>query len=251
MKKRRAIAMIAIFIVIIIGIGSFVMIKGTKKTPVSDEQKHEPIQASEARSFDNQKNINVMNKREIQNREISTPNNPPNIITPTFSSDGEESNAASTSVYISGINDQPTEEDKKKLMEKQDKRCMELMHEHGWYKPEDIPITYAEPQGPVPSVGVYLWKKVKGVPNPKKKTPEYEAKNRELSAVCVEAFERGDIREFTRIGQELDELIRPYQPLSVRVKMHLAGIPSAWSGYFVNLANVEQQKIFEEENRQQ
>jgi hypothetical protein len=251
MKKCKMAVIITIFALIILGIGSFMFVRGIEKTPVSDEQKHEGIPISNAWSSVNQKKINTINKREISKKEANTPDNPPDNIHQVSSTDNGVSNFVSTSVSISGINEQPNDEEKRKLIEEQDKHCMELMHEHGWYKPEDIPITYDKPQEPATPVGVYLWKKVKGVANPPKRPPEVEERNRELFEALKASSAKNDGMEISRIGKEIHELNNPYQPLSVKINMHLEHIPSAWSKYFFDIANAEQQKIFEEENRQQ
>jgi hypothetical protein len=250
MKKRKMIVlMLTAFIIAIISVGCFIMNNRDKKISISEEQKHRPMQVSGMWDSGNQKKIVAMNRREINKKEANTPSTPPNTINPVSVANNENSNSVNTSVFVSGIGNQLTEEEKRKFIEEQDKHCMELMHERGWYKPEDIPITYTKPQEPTTPAGVYLWEETKGVLYPKKKTPEFEARNRELSAAYMEAFEKGDTKESTRIAQELIEFIRPYQPLSVRVNMHLERIPSSWSKYFLDLANAEQQKIYEGENR--
>ena len=69
MKKRKMAVIITIFTLIILGIGSFMFVRGIGKAPVSDEQKYEGIPISNAWSSVNQKKINTINKREISKKE--------------------------------------------------------------------------------------------------------------------------------------------------------------------------------------
>jgi hypothetical protein len=51
MRKHKVIVMIlTAFIVIIFGIGSFILVRGIRKTPTSDEQKYESIKAPNAQT---------------------------------------------------------------------------------------------------------------------------------------------------------------------------------------------------------
>ena len=112
------------------------------------------------------------------------------------------------------------------------KWCLARMHKNGWFKPEDIPIIYEEPNGHPD--GVYIWTKFKdgGSMKFEDAPEEVKARDKALQEALDYATETGNGREVVEITKELGELHRPYKYPSVVTKMHLGSVPLSWAFYF-------------------
>ena len=112
------------------------------------------------------------------------------------------------------------------------KWCLARMHKNGWFKPEDIPIIYEEPNGHPD--GVYIWTEFKegGGMKFEDAPEEVKARNKALKEALDYATETGDGREVVRITKELGELHRPYKYPSMVTRMHLGSVPLSWAFYF-------------------
>ena len=116
------------------------------------------------------------------------------------------------------------------------------MHSHGWYKPEDVPITFEKPKG-APD-GVYMWVEYgDGVDKP---IPEYiEERGRELEKELRRAVEMKDAREMFRITKELHELYKPYKS-GIVVNSYFGQIPESWFPYFKDICESITNSIVQE-----
>lgn len=125
--------------------------------------------------------------------------------------------------------------------ESMEERCLALMHERGWYKPEDIPIIYEPPARINPSPGVYMWRKgsLGNVKQSAKRPPHVEAKIREISNELEKAV---DGKERLALIKELTEINRPYSR-AIKLKMFLDNIPESWAPYFNELFDAEKEKM--------
>ena len=120
-----------------------------------------------------------------------------------------------------------------------EKWCLARMHKNGWFKPEDIPIIYEDPNG-APD-GVYLWTEYKEAgPLKFEDAPEaVKARAKGLKAELDVATETENGREVVRITKELETLHRPYQRPSMHMDMHLGNIPPSWQSYFDDIFMAE------------
>jgi hypothetical protein len=110
--------------------------------------------------------------------------------------------------------------------------CLARMHKNGWFKPEDIPIIYEDPNGVLD--GVYIWTKFKDGGHLKfEDAPEHvKARSKALKEKLDYATESGEGREVIRITRELSALHRPYRRPAVNMQMHLGNLPFSWRPYF-------------------
>jgi len=121
-------------------------------------------------------------------------------------------------------------------LEKIEEECLAIMHRMGWYKPEDVPITWAPPPSTSPPPGVYIWWEVVGEGTPRKPPPHVEERSRELGEEIKRAAERGDARRMIELVKELRELNRPYKGEKTKIRMLCKDIPPSWKDYFIKLA---------------
>lgn len=237
MKRRKTIMIITTFIVLILGLGSFMLVRGIGKTPVSDEKKYEPIKAPIA-----QTSVKIAatagDKEKKSNKQMEENTNSSSLsISPAPITDKSEPKTIST--YI--IND-PSQKEKGKGVfsaEEEEKRCIARMHERGWYKPEDVPIIY----GPVPKndppPGVWMWKEVhKGEYAGTEKPAYIKEKLKEIDVKLQEAQAKGDRDEEIRLGKEFSEINKSYEDSSFYT-MFLGSIPKSWSPYFKDIFESE------------
>ena len=110
--------------------------------------------------------------------------------------------------------------------------CLARMHKNGWFKPEEVPIIYEEPNG-MPD-GVYLWTRDKeGGPLKFEDAPEeIKARAKGFKEKLNKAVKG---LEVVRITKALETLHRPYQRPGMNVDMHLGNIPPSWKPYFDNI----------------
>ena len=119
------------------------------------------------------------------------------------------------------------------------------MHKNGWFKPEDVPIIYENPNG-VPD-GVYISTKFKDGGHlrfedaPEEVKARDRALKKELDNLAV-----GDGLGLIRITRELSELHRPYKLPSMNMDMHLGSIPPSWIPYFNDIFEGEHQARYSE-----
>ena len=141
MRKRKMIVIITAFIVIILAIGSFMLVRGIGKTPMSDDQKYERIQVSETRNPANFTVADNNKEKKSNNQKKESENSSMLSIPPISFADKSEAKAVSASTSSDAV----SQKDKEKggySKEEEEKLCLALMHERGWYKPEDVPIIH-------------------------------------------------------------------------------------------------------------
>ena len=236
MKKRKTIMIITAFIVIILGLGSFMLVRGIGKTPVSDEQKYEPIKAPNA-----QTSVKIAattgDKEKKNNKQMEESTTPSSLSVPPVPI-ADKSELKTVSTYTGD----PSQKEKGEggfSAEEDEKRCIAVMNEQGWYKPEDVPIIY----GPVPKndppPGVWMWEEVvKGEYAGTEKPAYIKEKLKEIDVKLQEAHAKGDHDEIYRLGMEFSEINRPYQN-SASYTMYLGAIPKSWSPYFKDIFGSE------------
>ena len=117
---------------------------------------------------------------------------------------------------------------------------MAIMHQNGWYRPEDVPITY----GPAPNnapPGVWIEKEVTiATGTGEKPPPHIEARNKEIMEEILMAHERRDIEEINSLISESKELNRPYtRGASTAWISFFQDIPPSWRQYFNNVLDAE------------
>ncbi len=117
---------------------------------------------------------------------------------------------------------------------------MAIMHQNGWYRPEDVPITY----GPAPNnapPGVWIEKEVTiATGTGEKPPPHIEARNKEIMEEILMAHERKDIEEINSLISESKELNRQYtRGTSTGWAMSLHSIPHSWMQYFRDVYHAE------------
>lgn len=226
MKKRKTIMIITAFIVIILGLGSFMLVRGIGKTPVSDEQKYEPIKAPNAQtSVKIAATTGDKEKKSNKQMESTTPSSlsiPPVPI-------GDKSGLKTVTYAGDPSQQEKVDEDSD---EYQEKRCMKLMHERGWYKPEDVTIIYGpSPKNDSPP-GVWIWKEVhKGEYAGTEMPAHIKERIKEIDVKIQEAQVKGDEDEVSRLDKEFKELKRPYDN-GVITRMDRCEIPKSWHQYF-------------------
>jgi len=241
MRKRKMVVIITSFIVIILGIGSFMLAGGIRKSAMSDEQKHESIQTSSIRNPVSATATTSDKKKKSNKQMEENPTSPSPSITPAPSADRS---GLKTVTYTGDPSQQEKGEVTSNEEEYQEKRCMEIMHEHGWYKPEDVSITYGSPPENNQSPGAWIWKEdVKGEYAGKEKPAYIKERNKEIEAELQEAEAKGYHQEAFRLSKEFSELNKPYAKDFFIFQINLHDIPKSWHQYFVDIFKFEANTI--------
>jgi hypothetical protein len=117
------------------------------------------------------------------------------------------------------------------------------MHQNGWSKPEDVPVTYSEPPEGNPD-GVYIWWHEKSYVPPEEIPPHVTKLNRELKGELDRAFRAEDHKEMRRLMKEIRELNAPYPRGGVNFHARMVNIPLSWRSYFKAIVEKEKANLY-------
>jgi RNA polymerase sigma-70 factor, ECF subfamily len=185
---------------------------------------------SSIKMVSSKKNVsdNIKKRKDNQNKEKESENSPMLSIPPTPIADKSELKT----VTYTGNHSQQEKVEGGYSAENDEKRCMAVMHGRGWYKPEDVPITYEPPPKNNPPPGVWIWKEVvKGEYAGTEKPAYIKERNKEIEVKLQEANAKGDYQEAFGLSKEFSELNKPYADYFT-FQMDLNGIPKSWHQYF-------------------
>lgn len=223
-------------VAIIFGVSGFFLTNRTRRTPVTVG--HEQTQAPATRSPSSSA-VKVPGGQEGKDATEGPEHS--NVHTSTSAPDHDDHD------YEVQYDDSPSEEGEEALMSesellaKAEEQCLDIMHKHEWYRPEDVSITYGPIPYPNPSPGAYIHIKSIGGP-PRKRPAHVEARNREIKEEMDRAQERGDGKTMMSLMKESSELNRPYDT-SPDIDTHLEAVPPSWAPYFGDIVRREYRRL--------